>query len=198
MSDENRDSNSNDSLTSNITGMSRKPGEQNNLPWIILGVIILIVILGGVMFRDRLFPAKNTEQVAQQEEQKVSEYQAVFLANQQVYFGKLSNTNSEYVTMTDVYYLQVTQPPLQGSGQQNQQQSQPQVLLVKLGNELHGPKDEMHINRDQIYFYEDLKEDGRVVKAIREYQKNPPSANNEQKQQAPAQQPAPQQQTPAK
>jgi hypothetical protein len=30
--------------------------------------------------------------------------------------------------------------------------------------------DEMHINRDQILFIEDLKEDGRVVQAIKDYE----------------------------
>jgi hypothetical protein len=45
--------------------------------------------------------------------------------------------------------------------------------LVKLGNELHGPVDEMHISKAQILFYEDLKTDGQVVKAIQAYKANP-------------------------
>ncbi len=61
------------------------------------------------------------------------------------------------------------------------------------------PVDEMKVNRDQILFYEDLKEEGRVMQAVREYQKNPPPATSEgQTQQAPAQQQVPaQQQAPA-
>jgi len=49
--------------------------------------------------------------------------------------------------------------------------------LVKLGQELHGPVDSMQINRDQILFYEDMKESGKVMEAIRSYQKNPPANN---------------------
>ena len=89
-----------------------------------------------------------------------SGYQAVFLTNDQVYFGKVSNQSAQYVKLTDIYYLQTTQQ-LQPSGQ-----PLPALALVKLGNELHGPKDEMRVNRDQILFIEDLKEDSQVVSAI--------------------------------
>jgi hypothetical protein len=43
------------------------------------------------------------------------------------------------------------------------------LSLVKLGNELHGPKDEMTINKAHIIFVEDLKADGKVVTAIDKY-----------------------------
>jgi hypothetical protein len=175
MSDEIRVNRPNDSLTSNIS--SRGRGPQTNLPWIILAVIILVVIVLGVLFRDRLFPSRDGEDMTtEQKEEKVSGYQAVFLTNGQVYFGKLSDVSATYATLNDIYYLQVTQPPIQGSQQQGQQQqaAQQQLSLVKLGEELHGPVDEMKINRDQILFFEDIKEDGRVMTAIREYQKNPP------------------------
>lgn len=198
MSDEIRVNRANDSLTSNMPPMRGGNGRgQNNLPWIILGVIILLVILGGVMFRDRLFPSRdNSGSDKMAAEDKLSGYQAVFLSNTQVYFGKLSDVSATYATLKDIYYLQVTQPPLQGSQQQGSQaqtqtQAQPQISLVKLGNELHGPVDEMKINRDQILFFEDLKEDGRVMQAIREYQKNPPSSDNSQQQQQPATQQTP-------
>lgn len=175
-------------------GMNRMaPGGRNNMPWIVLAVVILLVIVGAVLFRDKLFPSQEGEATTETQEQ-LSGYQAVFLTNGQVYFGKLSDVSATYATLTDIYYLQVTQPPLQGTpeagqtpAQQSQQQAQ--LSLVKLGNELHGPVDEMKINRDQILFFEDIKEDGRVMTAIREYQENPPA-------QTPATQ-APANQTPA-
>ena len=46
---------------------------------------------------------------------------------------------------------------------------QPQLSLVKLGNELHGPQDKMEINDAHIIFIESLKQDGRVVEAIARY-----------------------------
>jgi hypothetical protein len=92
-------------------------------------------------------------------------YQAVFLTNGQVYFGRASNLNSNYVILRDVYYLQVNQvlQPAQGQPQQS-------LSLAKLGvGELHRPKDEMKINRDHVIFIEDLESDSQVVQAIERY-----------------------------
>lgn len=105
-----------------------------------------------------------------------SEYQAVFLANGQVYFGKISQTENTYVVLTDIYYLQAnnqlqtTSSPDSKNGTTTPPPSS-QMSLVKLGNELHGPEDAMYINRDQILFFENLKSDSRVVAAINAYQK---------------------------
>src|SRR5690606_33296919 len=67
---------------------------------------------------------------------KDDQYQAVFLDNGQVYFGKLSNVNSSYAKLNDIYYLQVEQqiqPDQQEEGADEEQQ--PQISLAKLGNE---------------------------------------------------------------
>ena len=48
------------------------------------------------------------------------------------------------------------------------------LSLVKLGNELHGPEDAMYINMDHVLFTEELKEDSRVVDAVKRYlEENP-------------------------
>jgi len=99
---------------------------------------------------------------------KSKEYQAVFLTNGQVYFGKFSKVNSSYVELTDIFYLQVqqtVQPTTSSSSSDNNQQ----VSLAKLGGELHGPEDEMFISRSQVLFWENLKDTGKVVKAIKDY-----------------------------
>lgn len=141
--------------------------ESSKTPWIVLGAVVVILVVVGVLFRDKLFGAKSGSKTGATVAK--ASYQAVFLTNGQVYFGKISNTEENYVTLKDIYYLQVVQPPLQGSNQSAtgaQPAPQPQISLVKLGNELHGPVDEMHISRAQMLFYEDLKDDGQVVKAI--------------------------------
>ncbi len=155
--------------------MSHENSSSSKTPWIVLAVIVIVLVVVGVLFRDKLF---NGSQSASTTKTNSSAYQAVFLTNGQVYFGKLSNVDGNYATMTDIYYLQVVQPPLQGTPQSGQAaaattQAQPQISLVKLGQELHGPVDEMHIARTQILFYEDLKSDGNVVKAIESYKANP-------------------------
>ena len=100
---------------------------------------------------------------------KTDKYQALFLTNGQVYFGKLRNINDKYVQLTDIYYLQVQQNVQPGDKNKDDQQAQ--VSLAKLGSELHGPDDRMDINRDQVLFWENLKDDGKVVTAIHDNQK---------------------------
>ena len=98
---------------------------------------------------------------------KSKQYQAVFLTNGQVYFGKLTKADSSYVEITDIYYLQVqqaVQPKDNSTAASNQQ-----VSLAKLGGELHGPEDVMFISRQQVLFWENLKNDGKVVQAIANY-----------------------------
>lgn len=84
-------------------------------------------------------------------------YQAVFLTNDQIYFGHLKNTSPDYLMLSDVYYVKVNES---GAGQ-----------LTKLGvGEPHQPKDEMIINQDQVLFWENLKSDSPVVKIIQDMQ----------------------------
>ncbi len=120
-------------------------------------VVVLVVVLMALWQMDLIPYFSN------------GKYQAVFLSNNQVYFGKLSYLKSSYATLSDVYYLQVTQPlqPIDPKAP-----AQPQINLVKLGGELHGPEDTMKINRDHILFVEDLKAESQVVSAITDYKKN--------------------------
>lgn len=161
------------------------PGGGSKTPWLVLGLVVIVIIVLGVLLRGKLFKGSGQQKTAGGQPAataKPSGYQAVFLTNGQVYFGKISNAQSTYATLTDIFYLQVVQPPLQGQQQPGQQPAapQPQISLVKLGNELHGPVDEMQINRDHVLFYEDLKEDGQVVQAIKNFKANPPAVQPQQ------------------
>ncbi len=102
------------------------------------------------------------------------DYQALFLTNGQVYFGKLKSADSKTIELKDIYYLQVqqaVQPKPEPKNSDAEAEQQGETSLVKLGSELHGPQDQMYIDRGQVLFWENLKEDGKVVAAIREYQK---------------------------
>ncbi|HET8669104.1 MAG TPA: hypothetical protein VFM05_00340, partial [Candidatus Saccharimonadales bacterium] len=50
--------------------------------------------------------------------------------------------------------------------------------LVKLGCELHGPLDQMVINREQVTFWENLGTEGKVTKAIEEWRSKNPNGQN--------------------
>ena len=109
---------------------------------------------------------------------KVSDWQAVFLTNGQVYFGKLDGTTDAYPTLEDIYYLQVQQAPIQpaqaAGGEevvQSAETAKQQLILVKFGTELHRPMDKMYINKDHIMFFEDLSSASNVVTSIEDYKK---------------------------
>jgi hypothetical protein len=133
--------------------------------WIVIAIICILIILAGLGFFLLKATSSSTEQAI-----KHDGYQAVFLTNNQVYFGHLTQTDQKYLVMKNVYYLQVQQSvqPQKDDATANQTQ---QASLSKLGSEVHGPEDTMYISRDQVLFWENLKDDSQVVKAIKEQQK---------------------------
>ncbi|MET1033437.1 MAG: hypothetical protein ABWX94_02970, partial [Candidatus Saccharimonadales bacterium] len=86
-----------------------------------------------------------------------SKVQAVFLTNGQVYFGKIKEVNGKYFNLQNIYYLNSQQQPEATAAKTNAQTS---FSLVKLGCELHGPLDQMIINREQVSFWENLTTNG--------------------------------------
>ena len=125
--------------------------------WIVALVVVVLLALGAWFAWSKMGGDGGV---------KSGQYQAVFLTNGQVYFCKVSNINDSYVRCDDIFYLQVQQS-VQPDSKSKTDQSQ--VSLAKLGSELHGPEDTMHISRDQVLFWENLKNDGKVVQAINSY-----------------------------
>jgi hypothetical protein len=93
-----------------------------------------------------------------------TEYQAVFLDNGQVFFGRLSAAaDSPYITLKDVFYVQriIT-------GEKKVARN----ILVKRGSEWHGP-DFMRINTRHVVLIEPVAPDSRVALLIREAKAGP-------------------------
>ncbi|HPA25445.1 MAG TPA: hypothetical protein PLK76_01665 [bacterium] len=138
------------------------PPKNNNkglIKWVVIVIIILLItasiIFSGV-FKDRKLSTNNQE------------WQAIFLSNGEVYFGKIIKQNIYEIVVNNIFYLQAKDPLQQGAQIVKQNND---ISLIKLGNEIHGPTDEMRFNRSQILFIEDMKNDGRIVKAIKDYLK---------------------------
>lgn len=136
----------------------------------ISGLLLVLLLAGGYVLLGRLGYLGGSGDggtiVASSTRLTDSPYQAVFLTNGQVYFGRVANINNQYAKLNEIYYL-IVQPGVQQ--QQEEPQPQSNFTLIKLGDELHGPMDEMVINRDQILFIEPLKADSQVVKAIEDF-----------------------------
>lgn len=152
-----------DSAEAPRTTMQRSSDQKPRKPlMLIVAIIAIIVLIGGSWFAWMKMAGGDTGV-------KGGQYQAVFLTNGQVYFGKVSDINSGYVKLSDIYYLQVQQSVQPDSKKTTDDKDQSQVSLAKLGSELHGPEDTMYISRQQVLFWENLKNDGKVVQAINSY-----------------------------
>jgi len=156
----------------NMNGGQRGRLHWGNVPgWLrVANVVLLFSITALAVAIALLLNASNPR-----ENQYIAEdkYQAVFLQNGQVYFGKIGSLTSKYVDLQNVFYLNSNSSS--SDKKTTDDSSANQFTLVKLGCELHGPYDQMIINRDQVTFWENLKDDGQVVKTINEWIKQNPN-----------------------
>lgn len=161
-------SNTNPKKESTISKALSTPKWMKILTMIVLiGAAVLIVGVIAVFARNAL--SGNDSQYL-----KTDKYQAVFLSNGQVYFGKVKALSRNNVVLNDVFYL--TQ---NSSSTTSTTTSNTDYTLVKLGcQQIHYPTDQMVINREQITFWENLSNDGKVVKSIKEFQKQNPNGEN--------------------
>lgn len=145
-----------------------RSGKRARRKWLkkaILAIVVIAVAAIGAFYLLNRPPQVTIDK---------SGYQAVFLANGQVYFGKLQQDAGGYLSMTEIYYLQVQDAQPNGSAVKDANKTQQDVAsgdtrLIKLGEELHAPKDYMVINKDQMLFWENLKDNGKVALAIKSY-----------------------------
>jgi hypothetical protein len=112
--------------------------------------MLLLLLLSGCGFSDDLqFP---------------TEYQAVFLDNGQVFFGRLQKTNSNFLLLRDVYYIR---------HEVSKDQKESRNVLLKRGLEWHSPEF-MRINSRHVVLIEPVAPDSRVFQLIMQANKQAP------------------------
>jgi hypothetical protein len=89
-----------------------------------------------------------------------SEYQAVFMDNGQVFFGKLENAGSSYPLLKNVFYI---------GRQQSPETKEFRNILIKRGSEWHEPE-YMYINKQHIAVIEPVAPKSRVASLIAQAQ----------------------------
>lgn len=130
------------------------------------GIIVICLLLALVILGLTL---NKLGYIGERAAVKKNQFQAVFLTNDQVYFGKVTDMSSDTITLKDVWYLRNASNTTKDQQQSSDQQQQ--VSLAKLGkSEVHGPEDEMHLDRRQVLFWENIRDDSQVVKAIKQQQ----------------------------
>lgn len=121
-----------------------------------VSLAILVILAAGLVVLST-FWFKKYDRYDQKDFIDRSAYQAIFLTNNQIYFGHLKNINSDYLLLSDAHYVKIN---TDGDGQ-----------IVKLGViEPHGPQDKMVINQDQVLYWENLRPNSQVVETIKKLQ----------------------------
>jgi hypothetical protein len=134
-----------------------KPEPKKRNKWVLaVGVAVALVLLGLVVWKYMSTATASP---------RGDRYQAVFLDNGQVFFGKLKNTEGTYLLLSDAYYTKSQELPKDATDEQKAAVSN-NVNLVKVGNEVYGPENSLSIKAEQVLFWQDLKSDSKVAKAI--------------------------------
>ena len=123
--------------------------------YLVIMATILVIVIAKVIYFYSTCPDRDS-------------YQAVFLENGNSFYGKLDNIYSKYATLSDVYYLKTNRPTIDPETGKQVAPKTP-YDLVKLGNEIHGPEDEIHINKKHIMYWVNIKDTGNVAQAIQSY-----------------------------
>lgn len=140
---------------SSLPKNENNPKKKKVTIWIVL---FLIIICFGLLLFLRPFKVLLGETL----DIDSTTYQAVFLDNGQVYFGRLDpNPKSDFYELIDVFYITNTAMV--------ELDDTASLSLRKLGGEAHGPTDQMLINGEHILFVEDIRSDSKVSEAISSY-----------------------------
>lgn len=148
----------------------RRPRGRRVLRRVALGVAIVAGLVAA-WFACRYFVYQGVDR---------SRYQAVYLDNDNVYFGKVQYLVNGTILLKDVFRVQAEKDSTGQSAAASTSatsstagtsQTSPSIRLIKPGKELHAPDDTMLINRGKVLFIENLKTDGNVTKAIIDFHK---------------------------
>jgi len=139
------------------------------IPRVILGVIVVILVFSGLFLL-----SDSVRYMTRARFIETDQWQAVFVDNNQVYFGKLTISNDFFI-LDHVYYLQAGQRTgdLDSADAALDIEGEMRIdtKLIKLGNEIHGPEDQMFIERSKVLFWENMKDEASIVRSIKDYEK---------------------------
>lgn len=139
-----------------ITAPRRPEGErprtQLTRRWLVGGAIALVLVLATIAgiyaYRHR-----NDQRIMS------DRYQVVYMLTGQIYFGKLQNTDGQYLTLKNVYVIQ-------GAQGADAAKTNSETNIVQVSRQVYGPDDSMAIRADQVQFWQNLRTDSKVAEAI--------------------------------
>lgn len=103
-------------------------------------------------------------------------FQVVFLKNGQIFFGKVSMIDDHVISLNHVYYLKHEEgsvlelkgpdAALNVSALDNINPNEGRLLLIKQGGEYQGSSTDMKIPKENVLFWENLREDSHIYRSI--------------------------------
>lgn len=128
-----------------------RPGWRMSRKQFIVTLAIAIAIM-GLIAGTYWYKHRNNQTIMS------DRYQVVYLLTGQVYFGKLQNTNGEYLTLKNVYTLQDKAADAPSTDNTSN--------ILQVSRQVYGPEDSMAIRADQVQFWQNLRGDSKVAQAI--------------------------------
>lgn len=115
-----------------------------------MSVLVIILALLALFMVSKMFVGQQID---------TSKYQVVYLSNGQAYFGKLQNTTGPYMVIKTPYTAQ-------GVKTSDTESNPATTTLLKVSAQVYGPEDSIAIRTDQVAFWQNLRDDSKVTKAI--------------------------------
>lgn len=95
-----------------------------------------------------------------------NQYQVVYLTGGQMFFGKLQNTDGDYLYMKSPYTAQSTT----ASADDKTKAAEPTTTLLRVKDQLYGPDDTVAVKSSQVVFWQNLRDDSKVTQALKSKQ----------------------------
>jgi hypothetical protein len=135
--------------------------------WAVLAISIALNLALGALLLTRSTTATTKVSTASPTFSATAWY-AVFVnsQNQEAFVGHVSGATSNDITMKDIYYLTFEAKDAAGNPIANPKADQFKPVIKKLGQEVYGPKDTVTVNRLNLRYYTELRDDSQVVQAI--------------------------------
>lgn len=135
-------------------GFVKLKSSKSNL---ILAITALVVSVVGVVWLMQQIYQANLQRI------DTSKYQVVYLVNGQAYFGKLQNTGGDFLVLKSPYIAQSVENTDKDS---NTSTGSTQTTILKVTDQVYGPDDSIAIKSSQVAFWQNLRDDSKVTKAV--------------------------------
>lgn len=135
------------------------------------GVIVVVALIAYTVYKgtknSSTESGTNPNAAFQSNSFFESSYYGVFMDNNDVYFGRITKRDDQFVTLENTFYLRVTQVPQKTADGKDIALSS--FDLIKVGTEVHKPKDKVELQVSHIISIQELDPSSQVIGVMNNY-----------------------------